>query len=262
MCLNPCLPPKPTFRAAADPWASFYAESVPAAEHPRWVTRELSSDTWSDFVALFSRGNGWDYCACMYFQRGGELPTSRFRTRAERRVQNQHDKCELVDQGRAHGILVYIDGESIGWCQYGRVDELPLAERGRGRLPAAPAIQPDWRITCFVTDKRYRHIGVARAALRTALGTIRRDGGGIVEAYPIAHWTRGKDSAEPFAELVIDGAGPVVPARGTFGHVSTQGTVSMFLREGFEAVGVVDGGSGQRVSGRPPESHVVMRRRL
>src|SRR5688572_24699004 len=99
----------------------------------KWVTRELSPETWPDFVELFSRGNGWDHCACMYFQRGSGMPRgSGARSRAARQVENQRQKHELVSAGRAHGILVYVDAEPVGWCQYGPAGELPCGHTRDG----------------------------------------------------------------------------------------------------------------------------------
>jgi hypothetical protein len=43
---------------------------------------------------------------------------------------------------------------------------------------------PDYRITCFFVDRRYRRKGVAAVALRGALDLIAQSGGGVVEAYP------------------------------------------------------------------------------
>lgn len=82
--------------------------------------------TWPDVERLFTPGHGWDFCACMLFQRGCHLPKSKFPTRADHQVRNLAEKKRLVQQGRAHGILVYADGEPVGWCQYGPVDELPV----------------------------------------------------------------------------------------------------------------------------------------
>ncbi|TGU59861.1 GNAT family N-acetyltransferase, partial [Mesorhizobium sp. M00.F.Ca.ET.186.01.1.1] len=46
------------------------------------------------------------------------------------------------------------------------------------------AALPDWRITCFFSDKALRGKGVAVAALAGALTEIGRLGGGTVESYP------------------------------------------------------------------------------
>ena len=188
-----------------------------------YTTKELGPETWPDFERLFAPGTGWAFCACMFFQRGRHLRQAEFPGREAMRVQNQAEKRALVDEGRAHGALVYDDGEPVGWCQYGPLEELPIPGGGctSRRIPPAGA-NVRWRITCFVTHVRRRRRGVAGVALRAALAAIRERGGGLVEAYPA-----------------------VTPLRADWEH---GGTISMFAREGFT---VVD---------RPNAPYVVMRR--
>src|SRR3954447_9092709 len=113
-----------------------------------YTTKELSPATWPDFADLFSRGNGWDFCACMFFPRGGHLPSKEFPHREDMGPRNLAEKHDLVREARAHGVLVYDpDGRAVGWCQYGPVIELPL-----DAPPPGPG-EPSWRITCFVTEK-------------------------------------------------------------------------------------------------------------
>ena len=184
-----------------------------------FTTRELSLKTWPDFAKLFSQGGGWDHCWCMHFHRPHSLPKSEWLgTRRERAVRNSCEKKVLVQQGRAHGILVYDRGEPVGWCQYGPKDELPRIDNSR-RYRRYRSLAPKedcnnvWRITCFVVAKKWRKRGVASAALNAALDAIKKKGGGLVEAYPISRWESG-----------------------TFGNESTNGTVSMFKRVGFQVV--------------------------
>ncbi|NYH91285.1 GNAT family N-acetyltransferase [Actinopolymorpha rutila] len=174
-------------------------------------------------------------------------------------------------QGRAHGILVYRDGEPVGWCKYGPVDELPIAGLAKpGRKIANQAHDPtsQWRIPCFVTHKQHRGQGIARTALAAALESIQGNGGGWVEATPLAGTyslpqryhqlakTYGKDSPEAqkyleeWPTIVVRGIGRVPAERGGFGSRAWVGTVSMFERHGFEAVEIVRG------------SRVLMRRHL
>jgi hypothetical protein len=131
-----------------------------------------------------------------------------------------------VQEGRAHAALVYDAAVVVGWCQFGPVAELPrithmreyLAEVAGPAVPGVPAPNgistpgplPDWRITCFFTDRRRRHEGIAVAALDGALAEIARLGGGVVESYP------------------KDPDGRKMP--GSFLH---NGTVSMFENAGF-----------------------------
>jgi GNAT superfamily N-acetyltransferase len=130
-------------------------------------------------------------------------------------VRNHLEKAELVEKGRAHGILVYANGKPVGWCQYGPSEELPRIDNSRNYRGLAPdgGVRKVWRITCFVVEKKHRRRGVATAALKAALAAIRKKGGGLVEAYPVARW---------------DGA--------AFGNMSTHSTVSMFEKQGFKRV--------------------------
>jgi GNAT superfamily N-acetyltransferase len=198
---------------------------------PRYTTKELSTKTWPDFERLFCQGGGWDFCKCMHFHRP-HTPSKvrRMRSRVEKGETNRKDKKALVVAGRSHGILVYAEGQPVGWCQYGPCEELPRIDHSRKYAALSPEGRHRlWRITCFVVHKKYRRRGVATAALRAALESIRRHGGGLVEAYPIDRWlTR------------------------AFGNESTHGTASMFQKAGFKPI-VYFGET--RFS-----SHVLMRR--
>jgi GNAT superfamily N-acetyltransferase len=122
-------------------------------------------------------------------------------------VRNRREKRELVDSGHSHGILVYANGEPVGWCQYGPKEELPRINNSRKYrgLATEAGAQRLWRITCFAVLKNYRKRGVASVALKAALEAIRKKGGGLVEAYAITRWESR-----------------------AFGNESTHGTVSMF----------------------------------
>ena len=181
----------------------------------RYRTKALSQKTWTDFERLFQKPGGWSHCWCVHFQRARGLPKSQqLRTRRERAVRNRRQKLELVEEGRAHGILVYADGEPVGWCQFGRREELPRIDNRRQYRGLAPDRDEKlWRITCFVVDTRYRRRGIASAALKAALEAIKSNGGGLVEAYPLSRWLSR-----------------------AFGNESTPGVLSMFEREGFKVV--------------------------
>ena len=203
-----------------------------AAEYPKYTTKELSPGTWGDFETLFSQGGGWDFCCCMHFHRPRSLPRGkRFRTRAERAVRNRAEKKALVDTGCAHGILVFANGEPVGWCQYGLRDELPRIDNSRKYrgLELKDSGKNLWRITCFAVNKKHRRRGIASAALKAAIEAIRNKGGGMVEAYPIARWLSR-----------------------AFGNESTSGTASMFRKCGFKTVAPF---GSTRYS-----THVLMRR--
>jgi GNAT superfamily N-acetyltransferase len=105
----------------------------------------------------------------------------------------------LIQQvpGQASGDLcdlIYRVGQQ-GWCQYGSPEELPGIKHKREYDKAAPP-PPDWRITCFLVDKKHRGHGIARAALEGALDQIAHLGGGLVEA--ISEVTAGREAQDRF----------------------------------------------------------------
>jgi ribosomal protein S18 acetylase RimI-like enzyme len=146
--------------------------------------RALASDTWPAFVRLVEKHNGvWGGCWCISFHQKG----------TGSKEGNKAAKFELVCGGRAHAALVFDGEEAVGWCQYGRPEDLPKIYH-RKAYEKAVEEQPDWRITCFFVDRDYRKRGVAQAALAGALDLIASEGGGLVESFP-ADMTGKKTSA-------------------------------------------------------------------
>jgi GNAT superfamily N-acetyltransferase len=173
---------------------------------PEFAIKPLSSATWADFAALVARHNGvWGGCWCMAFHAEG---VGRDKTAAQNRAAKE---CRVRDCS-AHAALVYAGAACVGWCQFGSPAELPRIKHQRAYTAGLGRL-PDWRITCFFVDKRYRRQGVAAAALEGALDEIARLGGGTVESYP---------------EKI---AGRRVSA--SFLH---NGTTSLFEQHGFERV--------------------------
>jgi len=169
--------------------------------------KELSSDNWPDFEALFGKHKGvGGGCWCTFFR----CTSAEFdrMTRHERRA----FQADLVRQGHGHGILVYDNATPVAWCQFGPPAELPRYDRGRAysALERGADQVPQWRIACLLTDKHRRGEGLATFALKAALAKIREHGGGVVEAFP------------------FDG-----PQGRQMHHT---GSVELFKREGFEAI--------------------------
>jgi GNAT superfamily N-acetyltransferase len=133
--------------------------------------------------------------------------------------------CRAGARTRDSGLR---EGEPVGWCQYGPREELSRIDNkwNYRELSLGAGTENLWRISCFVTDKKHRRRGVASAALAAALESIRRKGGGVVEAYPMIPW-------EELCRARVRRCGHA-PA---FGNASTHGTLSMFERQGFKVVG-------------------------
>jgi hypothetical protein len=147
------------------------------AVHGALTIRPLGPETWDAFVDLAERHNGvWGGCWCTWFH---TFQSEKTHTEAG----NRELKQRLVSEGRAHAALVMDGDEAIGWCQYGSPEELPNINH-RKEYEATRGELPDYRLTCFFIDTRYRRQRVAEAALSGALDLIATAGGGVVEAYP------------------------------------------------------------------------------
>lgn len=234
------------------------------------TTKDLSKRTWPEFVAFFSQVHG---CACTLYSFGRHLTLAGntaaeraklygapdrtrkyFPAQQQRREQELAAVKELLDRGRFHGILVFADGEPVGWCQYGRVEDLPVDPGGsieEKMLARDPTSQ--WRITCFTTRIDHRREGVASTALAAAVAAIRKRGGGWVEASPLAFAHHDPElprlrrtyrwRSEEVREHLKDWPEKEIPGVGCFkaGLASTRsldhrGTMSMFERVGFRPV--------------------------
>lgn len=133
------------------------------------AVRELGPETVRDFFALHEG----ESCYCMYWHFPGSNEEWMKRTAAG----NRADKEALLAQGREHGMILYVDGSPVGWCQVARRRDLPKLDR------VAP---PDdvTSITCFYVARDFRKKGLARELLLRTLDHLRATGVRVVEAYP------------------------------------------------------------------------------
>jgi len=106
---------------------------------------------------------------------------------------NKRTKKAIVKKRRTHGIIVYSGETPIGWVQYGPKPELPRIDASKTyqKLSLDDEGKGFWRITCFFVDRNNRRRGVAGFGLNAALASIKKKGGGTVEAYPSTKPTKG-----------------------------------------------------------------------
>jgi GNAT superfamily N-acetyltransferase len=170
-----------------------------------FVVKPLDQSTWPAYADLIERHNGiWGGCWCMGFQKDARL--GEYKSVDEKKG----DKLALICKGRAHAAVVFDGDVAIGWCQYGRSDEIMPRNKFKKTYFPGLVAEPDWRITCFFVDRKYRGKKVSSLALEGALRLIAEAGGGSVEAYP-----------EDMTDRQVNG---------TF---ICLGTTAMFERRGF-----------------------------
>lgn len=144
---------------------------------PTYTVKPLEESTWPAFAALVQRNNGiFGGCWCIGFH-----PEAAEKKGGAELHRNQ--KLNRVRTGTAHAALVFRGEDCLGWCQFGKPDEVPRI-KSRAEYEKTRTNPPDWRIACCYVGKGHRRQGVAATALAGALDLIAGLGGGRVEGYP------------------------------------------------------------------------------
>jgi GNAT superfamily N-acetyltransferase len=138
--------------------------------------RQVDADSWADFETLFERPGAPKYCWCMVWRAVGEE-----RKHRDGRSRKSYMR-RRVGEGVPVGIVGYIDGRPVAWCSIApRSSYRPL---GRIEDPDRDA-RKVWSLACFYVLRRLRGQGIARRMLTAAVDYARREGAGVVEAYPV-----------------------------------------------------------------------------
>ena len=142
--------------------------------------KPLGVDTLDDYLAFFDRRAFMDNpiyfgCYCMEPHVGDQD-----RTPAE----NRGDKVRLIEAGTARGLLAYVNGEPVGWCNAAPRSLLPgvLDHLLEGTNPDPD--EPVGSIACFTIAAPWRGFGIGGTLLDAACEGFRAQGFAVAEAYP------------------------------------------------------------------------------
>ena len=193
-------------RLAADPAARAELERLP--EIGRVEVRDVTPERVPDWLEFFDHRAFadfpvWQFCYCMETHRTQSEEEWMRRTRDD----NRRDMSEMIRSGDVTGLLAYVDGKAVGWCNYGPTTRLGGVMMKLGL--EAPEHEGVGSVACFVIAAPYRGHGVATKLLDAAIARLRDRGLRAVEAYP-------SRSANPSAQSHYRGA------------------MAMFLHAGFE----------------------------
>ncbi|MBE3120228.1 MAG: GNAT family N-acetyltransferase [Candidatus Atribacteria bacterium] len=144
----------------------------------------LTPDRWNDFEQLFGPRGACAGCWCLYWK----LPRKDFTA-----GQGDHNRLvqkEIVASGRTPGLLATMDGIPAGWVAVEPRENYPVLNNSRILRPLDDT--PVWSVTCFFVAKKYRSQGLTVALLKAALGHVAKQGGKVVEGYPVEPRGAGK----------------------------------------------------------------------
>lgn len=137
----------------------------------------LTQERWEDFEKLFGARGACGGCWCMLWR----LPRPDFeRGKGEG---NRRAMRMLMRSGTVPGLIAYEGEEPVAWCSVGPRADFSGLERSRILKPIDE--QPVWSITCFFVAKQHRRRGLTVQLLRAACEYVKKNGGKIVEGYPV-----------------------------------------------------------------------------
>jgi GNAT superfamily N-acetyltransferase len=172
---------------------------------PKLVCHPLTPDRWDDFETLFGERGACAGCWCTFWRR----PRSEYD--ANRGAGNRRFMLKVVNNGPPPGLLGYLNDEPVGWCAVAPRADYPAL--GRSRILQPVDDRPVWSVSCLFVRKDQRRKGLSVQLLRAAVSHVQKQGGRIVEGYPV----------EPKSDKVPD---PFV----------WHGLASAFLAAGFREV--------------------------
>jgi GNAT superfamily N-acetyltransferase len=192
-------------RLAADPVAQ--AELARLPEIGAIEIHDVAPERVADYQSFFDHDAfrdfpSWQSCYCMETHRTQREEEWAARTAAD----NRRDMSAMIERRLVTGLLAYVDGSPVGWCNYGETTRL-AGLMHRFSLKASD-YEGVGSVACFVIAAPYRGHGVASRLLNSAVDRLRTRGMRAVEGYPY----RGETSAQ----------------------TNYRGPLSMFLRAGFE----------------------------
>jgi GNAT superfamily N-acetyltransferase len=134
-------------------------------------------DRWADLERLFGERGACAGCWCMWWR----LPAKEWS--AGKGAGNRRALRALVASDVPPGLLAYDGGEPVGWVALAPRESYPRLLRSRTLKPIDD--KPVWSISCFFVARSRRRRGVSVRLLEAAADHARRQGGKILEGYPV-----------------------------------------------------------------------------
>jgi GNAT superfamily N-acetyltransferase len=149
--------------------------------------KPLKRNLWTDFEELFGPNGACAGCWCMFWKLRGKAYEE------AKGLETRQMHKSIVDSGVPTGLLAYLHGEVVGWIAVEPREAYPKLAHSRALKPVDD--RHVWSVTCFFVARRFRRQGITVELLKAAIDHVRKQGGSIVEGYPVETQT---DMPAPF----------------------------------------------------------------
>jgi GNAT superfamily N-acetyltransferase len=137
----------------------------------------VTKKRWTDFETLFGERGACGGCWCMFWR----LPRKEFES--QKGEGNRKAMKTIIQAGKIPGILGFSQDRPVAWCSVAPRDEFSALDRSRILKPVDNL--PVWSISCFFVEKKYRRKGLSTQMIKAAVDYVKKNGGSVVEAYPV-----------------------------------------------------------------------------
>ena len=187
----------------------------------------MTPDRFEDFADVINKNRRANHCWCLSHRLQAKEIEHLGGTGTDARERAMRSLCE-----REHppGVVTYLDGEPVGWCNIGPRSEITRLAKSALMRPVDDL--PVWSIVCVVVRSGFRRRGVTEHLIEGAVAYAAANGAPAVEAHPV-------DPGDQRMDLTM----------------AFVGTRRMFEKAGFAVVGTTDA-----VASKLPR--LVMRRTL
>lgn len=143
--------------------------------------------SWDDLQAVFGDRGDPHFCQCQRYKLGNHGWTPAPHEVREQALREETE-CGHPDAESTSGLVAYLDGEPVGWCNVEPRVAFPKLRTTRIPWPGRQEDKDDpgvWSVTCFVTRAGYRRRGVSYALAAASVDFARRRGARALEGYPM-----------------------------------------------------------------------------
>jgi len=137
----------------------------------------VTNDRWTDFETLFGERGACGGCWCMFWR------LTRKEFESQKGEGNRKAMKTIIKAGKIPGILGFSQDRPVAWCSVAPRDQFSALDRSRILKPVDNL--PVWSISCFFVEKKYRRKGLSIQMIKAAVDYVKKNGGSVVEAYPV-----------------------------------------------------------------------------
>jgi GNAT superfamily N-acetyltransferase len=152
-----------------------------------WESHPLTPERFEDFADVINPNRRTTHCWCL---------SHRLRAKDIEELgkgDREQSMRRLCERENPPGVVTYLDGAPVGWCNIGPRAEIPRLDRSKVIRPVDSV--PVWSIVCVVVRGGHRKKGVTSHLIEGAVEYAASRGAPAAPAYPVeTRWSDGHDN--------------------------------------------------------------------